>query len=69
MTIELALFLENENDLFINLFSDDECLEKYLETINFDDWSRANIILYQNDEMNFEMSKIYKERYLTHLIT
>ncbi len=64
MEIFILLILETENDIHRNIFYSSESLEDFLKTINLDDYLRKNIILYIDDEMCFELSKVYNKRYL-----
>ncbi len=60
----IRLVLETEDDLKHNMFNSTESLEDFLKTINLNDYLRKNIIFYIDDEMNYEMSKIYCKRYI-----
>ena len=68
MDIELKTFitliLETEDDIIHNMFNSTESFEDFLKTINLNDYLRKNIIFYIDDEMNYEMSKIYCKRYI-----
>ena len=60
----ILLVLETEDDIHQVLFDSNEGLEDFFKKINLNDYLRKNIILYIDDEMNYEMSKIYCKRYL-----
>ena len=60
----IVLILEDENDKNMNLFTSTYGLEEYLTTINLNDYEYKNILFYIDGEMNMEMSKIYKNRYI-----
>jgi len=60
----ITLILETEDDIIHNMFNSTESLEDFLKTINLNDYLRKNIIFYIDDEMNYEMSKIYCKRYI-----
>lgn len=62
--IEVLLMLENEHDIQYHQFNSSECLEKYLNTINQKEYCRKNILFIIDGELDYEMSKIYKKRYL-----
>jgi hypothetical protein len=62
--IELILVLENEDGRQYHQFNSSEGLEKYLTTIKQKEYCRKNILFYIDNELNYEMSKIYKNRYL-----
>ena len=60
----IVLILEDENDKNMNMFNSTYGLEEYLTTINLNDYEYKNILFYIDGEMNMEMSKIYKNRYI-----
>jgi len=62
--MDIKLILETEDDIIYNMFNSTESLEDFLKTINLNDYLRKNIIFYIDDEMNYEMSKIYCKRYI-----
>jgi len=62
--IEVFLILENEHNIEHHQFNSSEELEKYLTTIKQKEYCRKNILFYIDNELNYEMSKIYKNRYL-----
>lgn len=63
----IALFLKDETTNFIHQFYSTNALEDFLKENDMKKYIYKNIIFYINDEMNFEMTKIYKKRYLTNL--
>jgi hypothetical protein len=56
--------LENEHEIQQHQFGTIEGLEKYLNTINQKEFCRKNILFIIDGELDYEMSKIYKKRYL-----
>jgi hypothetical protein len=62
--IEVLLILENKHDIEGHKFNSSEGLEKYLTTIKQKKYCRKNILFYIDNELNYEMSNIYKNRYL-----
>ena len=60
----IVLILEDENNKNMNIFNSTHGLEKYLKTINLNDYERTNILFYIDGEICGEMSKIYKTRYI-----
>jgi hypothetical protein len=61
--IEVLLILENEHDIEHHQFSSSEGLEKHLNTIKQKEYCRKNILFFIDSELDYEMSKIYKNRY------
>jgi hypothetical protein len=62
--MELVLILETENDKEMTSFDSTNALELYLKTIDLIEYSRSNILLYIDGEMNLELMKLFKARYL-----
>jgi hypothetical protein len=62
--IELILVLENEHNRQYHQFNSSEGLEKYLTTINQKEYCRKNILFYIDNELNYKISNLYKNRYL-----
>ena len=62
--IEVVLILENDTDKYHYICGSGADLEDVIKTINFKDYIRWNILFLIDDEISFEMTKIYKERYL-----
>ena len=62
--IEVVLILENDTDIKHYICYSGADLEDVIKSINFKDYIRCNILFYIDDEISYEMTKIYKERYL-----
>jgi hypothetical protein len=60
----IALFLEDEITKFIHSFYSTDAFEQFLKENDIKKYIRVNLIFYLNDEINMEMTKIYKKRYL-----
>lgn len=62
--IEVILILETETDKIYNFFNSSDHLEEYLKTINLNSYCYTNILFKIDDEIDFKITKMYKERYL-----
>lgn len=62
--IELLLILENNTDREHHQFFSSDALEDFIKTINFKDYTHTNILFYVDDKLNYDITKIYCERYL-----
>ena len=62
--MEIVLILETETETQQHIFNSTDELELYLNTIDLSMYSRTNILFYIDGEMNYEIMKIYKQKYL-----
>ena len=62
--IELVLILETAVDRDLHMFDGTGCLEDFLKTINLNEYKYANILFCIDGELNYNMSKIFNNRYL-----
>lgn len=60
----IQLVLEKNNNTVFHIFNTTDELESYLKTIEGHTYDYKNIILCIDNELNWEMTKIYKKRYL-----
>jgi hypothetical protein len=60
----IALFLNRKLDRKTYLFNSTDDLEMFLKDIKLKDYCYKNILFYLDGEMNIEVSKLYKKRYL-----
>jgi hypothetical protein len=60
----ILLILETEHDIESYQFNSAAGLEEFLTTIKNKEYCYKNITFYTNNELNWAMSKIYRERYL-----
>ena len=62
--LELILILENETDTDYHPFSSTDGMEQYLKTIDLSEYCRTNILFKIDGELNWEIMKMYKKKYL-----
>jgi len=60
----IVLVLEDENNVYNHKFNSTEGFEEFLKTINLNDYTYKNILFITNEELNWSLTKIYKQRYL-----
>jgi len=60
----IQLVLEKNDNIEHIIFDNTNGLEKFLKTIDLHTYIYKNIIVCIDDELNWEMTKIYKKRYL-----
>jgi hypothetical protein len=63
-TTYIQLVLEDNDKISHNVFLSSDELEDFLESIDLYTYIYTNIIVCIDDELNWEMTKIYKKRYL-----
>ena len=63
MSIELFLVLEDKDTKYYNVFYSSGDFEEFIKTINLDEYVYINIYTEIDGELNWGLSKIYKERY------
>jgi len=61
--IQLILILEDENTKYIYECGSTNDLEEVLLSKNLKQYCYKNILFYVDNDLNIEMSKIYKKRY------
>ena len=59
----IALFLEDKTNKFIHHFYNSDDFEEFLKENNTEKYMYVNILFMLDDEMNWEITKIYKKRY------
>ena len=64
MELYLLLITETKKDKIYNIFDTIECLEEYLKNINLNDYMYKNLLVYIDDRIHFQLSKLYKNKYL-----
>jgi len=62
--IELILILETIDDKEHHIFPSSNSLEDYLATINLCDYCYSNILFRIDNELNYELTKLYNKRFL-----
>ena len=61
--IQLILILEDENEKYIYECGSTDDLEKLLLSKDLKQYCYRNILFYFNNDLNYEMSTMYKKRY------
>jgi hypothetical protein len=61
---ELVLILEDAINRNLYHFNDTSMFEDFLKTINLCDYEYKNILFYVDDEMNYKISKMFRDVYL-----
>jgi len=60
----IVLILEDEKNKFHHYFYSTDAVEDFLTTIDLKHYERANILFYNDGEMNYYVSKKYRDKYI-----